>query len=38
MTLREARDAVAEGSDPGVPAQRAVEWLHALAESIQTPT
>ena len=35
MTLREARDAVAEGSDPGVPAQRAVEWLHALAESIQ---
>ena len=33
--LREARDALAEGSGSGVPAQRAIEWLRALAESIQ---
>ena len=33
--LREARDAIAEGAETGVPAQRAIEWLHALAESIQ---
>ena len=33
--LREARDAIAEGSGIGVPAQRAIEWLRALAESIQ---
>ncbi|MEO5964863.1 MAG: hypothetical protein ABIR11_05305 [Candidatus Limnocylindrales bacterium] len=33
--LREARDAVADGSGVGVPAQRAIEWLRALAESVQ---
>ena len=33
--LRQARDAIAKGSETGVPAQRAIEWLHALAESIQ---
>ena len=33
--LREARDAIAEGSDIGVSAQRAIEWLRALAESLQ---
>ncbi len=33
--LREARDAIAEGSGIGVPAHRAIEWLRALAESIQ---
>ena len=33
--LREARDAIAEGSEIGVSAQRAIEWLRALAESIQ---
>ena len=32
--LREARDAIADGSETGVPAQRAIEWLRALAESI----
>ena len=31
--LREARDELAEGSGAGVPAQRAIEWLRALAES-----
>jgi hypothetical protein len=33
--LREARDAIADGSETGVPSQRAIEWLRALAESIQ---
>jgi DNA invertase Pin-like site-specific DNA recombinase len=33
--LREARDELAEGSGVGVPAQRAIDWLRALAESIQ---
>ena len=33
--LREARDAIAEGSEIGVSAQRAIEWLRTLAESIQ---
>jgi hypothetical protein len=33
--LRDARDAIAEGSETGVPAQRAIEWLRALAELIQ---
>jgi hypothetical protein len=33
--LREARDALAEGSGAGVPARRAIEWLRALAESVQ---
>ena len=33
--LRQARDAIAKGSETGVPAQRAIEWLRALAESIQ---
>jgi len=33
--LREARDAIAEGSEIGVSAQRAIEWLRALAESVQ---
>ena len=33
--LREARDAIADGSETGVPAQRAIEWPRALAESVQ---
>jgi hypothetical protein len=33
--LREQRDAIAEGSETGVPAQRAIEWLRALAKSVQ---
>ena len=33
--LRQARDAIADGAETGVPAQRAIEWLHALAESVQ---
>jgi 5-methylcytosine-specific restriction enzyme A len=33
--LRAARDAIAYGSETGVPTQRAVEWLRALAESVQ---
>ncbi len=33
--LRQARGAIADGADTGVPAQRAIEWLHALAASIQ---
>jgi hypothetical protein len=33
--LRESRDAIAEGSEIGVSAQRAIEWLRAIAESIQ---
>jgi hypothetical protein len=33
--LREARDAIADGAETGVPAQRAMEWLHALAEAVQ---
>ena len=33
--LREARDVLVEGSGVGVPAQRAIEWLQAIAESVQ---
>jgi hypothetical protein len=33
--LREAREALAEGSGAGVPARRAIESLRALAESVQ---
>ena len=34
-SLREARDVLVEGSGVGVPAQRAIEWLQAIAESVQ---
>jgi hypothetical protein len=33
--LRGQRDAIAERTAPGLPAQRAVEWLRALGESLQ---
>jgi hypothetical protein len=34
--LREQRDAIVERSAPGLPGHRAVEWLRALGDSIQT--
>ncbi|MCJ7709506.1 MAG: hypothetical protein MUQ32_01620, partial [Chloroflexi bacterium] len=34
--LREQRDAVVERTAPGLPGQRAVEWLRALGESVQS--
>jgi len=34
--LREQRDAIVERTAPGLPGQRAVEWLRALGESFQT--
>jgi hypothetical protein len=34
--LREARDAITERTAPGLPGQRAVEWLRALGESVQS--
>ena len=33
--LRGQRDAIAERTAPGLPAQRAVEWLRALGESLK---
>ncbi len=33
--LREARDAITERTAPGVPGQRAVEWLRTLGESLR---
>jgi hypothetical protein len=33
--LREARDVLVEGSGVGVPAQRAIEWLQAIAKAVQ---
>jgi truncated hemoglobin YjbI len=33
--LRKARDAIADGSETGVPAQRAIEWLGVLAKAVQ---
>ena len=35
--LRQQRDAVTERTAAGLPAERAVEWLRALAESLQVP-
>ncbi|MBF8291051.1 MAG: hypothetical protein HW391_2019 [Chloroflexi bacterium] len=34
--LREQRDAITERTTAGLPGQRAVEWLRALSESLQT--
>ena len=34
--LREQRDAIVERTAPGLPGQRAVEWLRALGEAMQT--
>ena len=34
--LREQRDAIVERTAPGLPGHRAVEWLRALSESLQT--
>ncbi len=34
--LREKRDAIVERTAPGLPGHRAVEWLRALSESIQS--
>ena len=34
--LREQRDAITERTATGLPEQRAVEWLRALSESVQT--
>lgn len=36
--LREQRDAVVERIAQGLPGHRAVEWLRALSESLQTET
>ena len=33
--LRQQRDAIVERTAPGLPGQRAVEWLRALGESFQ---
>ena len=33
--LRDQRDAIVERTAPGLPGQRAVEWLRALGESFQ---
>jgi hypothetical protein len=35
--LRQQRDAVVERTAAGLPAERAVEWLRALGESLQAP-
>ncbi len=35
--LRQQRDAVAERTAAGLPAERALEWLRALGESLQAP-
>lgn len=35
--LRQQRDAIVERTTVGLPAERAVEWLHALGESLQAP-
>ena len=34
--LREQRDAIVERTAAGLPGHRAVEWLRALGESLQT--
>ncbi len=34
--LRGQRDAIVERTAPGLPGHRAVEWLRALSESLQT--
>ena len=34
--MREQRDAIVERTAPGLPGQRAVEWLRALGESMQS--
>ena len=35
--LRQQRDAVVERTAAGLPAERALEWLRALGESLQAP-
>jgi hypothetical protein len=35
--LRQQRDAVTERTSAGLPAERALEWLRALGESLQAP-
>ena len=35
--LRQQRDAVVERTTAGLPAERALEWLRALGESLQAP-
>jgi len=35
--LRQQRDVIVERTAAGLPAERAVEWLHALGESLQAP-
>ena len=35
--VRQQRDAVVERTAAGLPAERAVEWLRALGESLQGP-